>query len=381
MEKLLFEVQERTSEVRSDKQVFQAKKVLQEYAQNQKVLVLTDQDRRVIASCVLSCGKKNSKYRHTLFIEDLFTNVTEQDIVPLALYGAFREGRKWGLKNYVLGTPAFSMKELALEALKESDWLDKAMLTLYNSQTQSYQNLIRPLFIQEIVATVETWIESFYACQWGTLVKEERLTREQYVRYLYDVYCFVAQTTQHLARAIEISPNLELRNHYIAHLKGELNHEVWIENDLRALGEDTEYLAKAYRPNLHTRQFMAMQETIVKFYRDPVTFLACPLAAEGTAAMMTEGFIKSLENCISKWGVARPLKAMTFTKSHMITDAGTNGKDGHWMLTVKMVGKYVETEAQLQRFLDFLHAIMDSYRKGVDQSIEDACLWEMGSAT
>jgi hypothetical protein len=71
---------------------------------------------------------------------------------------------------------------------------------------------------------------------------------------------------------------------------------------------------------------------------------------------------------------------MTFTKSHMITDAGANGKDGHWMLTVKMVGKYVETEAQLQRFLDFLHAIMDSYRKGVDQSIEDACLWEMGSA-
>src|SRR5688500_6370774 len=119
MEKLFLEMQDQVGDIRCDKQVIHAKTILKEYSQNRKVLALKDQDHKVIASCVLSRGKNNSKYRHTIFIEDLFISGSVKDIVPFALYAAFREGRKWGLKSYVLGTPFFSMKQIDLEALKE----------------------------------------------------------------------------------------------------------------------------------------------------------------------------------------------------------------------------------------------------------------------
>jgi hypothetical protein len=344
---------------------------------------------KTLGTCRFFRPSQRLPLKHTVFIEEirLLEDASAAEALSLLLYGTLRSARILGAKTFVMNEPRGRLLESesahrlpypATGAQRGNcGFIDRSMLAIHEALPAEDRRALETLHADEIVATVNAWIEEFYRCKWVTLVHERALTREQYVRYLHDIHCFVRQTTQHLARAVELAPDIELRNHFIEHLKGEINHELWIEADLKNLGLDPAYLRESYLPNTATRQFMAMQETLLKFYRDPVIFMACPLVAEGTAAMMTPRFLESLEQCVRSWGVEKPAKAMTFTRSHMITDAGTANRDGHWILTARMIGKYVRSERRLQEFLSFMRGLMDSYRNGVDQSIEDASLWSM----
>jgi thiaminase len=342
---------------------------------------------RALGSCCFSRPGAPAALEASIFIREIHVadEGRAREALSLLLYGVLRRGRISGAKTFVMNMlPEALAAGLGSHvqayppsgrALGHCGWIDRSMLALHDTLPEEQRAALEPFHVDEIVQTVKAWIGEFYQCRWGRAVRDKTLTREQYIRYLYDIHCFVRQTTQHLARAVEISPNIELRNHFIEHLKGEINHELWIESDLENLGVDPTYLRESYLPSTAVREFMAMQETLTKFYQDPVVFMACPLVAEGTAAMMTPDFIESLEECIRSWGVEKPARAMTFTRSHMITDAGTDKRDGHWILTARMVGRYVKSERQLQKFLSFMRAIMDTYRRGTDQCIEDSLLW------
>src|SRR5207248_1384622 len=126
------------------------------------------------------------------------------------------------------------------------------------------------------------------------------------------------------------------------HLKGEINHELIIERDLENLGEDVEYVAGAHQPSPATLAFMCIQESIVAFYRDPVLFLACPIAAESFAAYVQRDILDGLKRSVESWGLADPGEVVHFIKSHTGFDGGSGG---HWNLCVQMVQEHVRTEA------------------------------------
>jgi hypothetical protein len=59
-------------------------------------------------------------------------------------------------------------------------------------------------------------------------------------------------------------------------------------------------------PSVATKQFMAIQETTIAFYRNPMLLLACPLVAEGSTSHMPASFVPRLRELVAAWGVASP---------------------------------------------------------------------------
>src|SRR5690606_17039296 len=143
-------------------------------------------------------------------------------------------------------------------------------------------------------------------------IRQRKLTREQYVYGLSNIYQFVRQTTRLCARAVAYSTTTELRTHYIQHLNGEVNHELIIERDLTHLQEDVAYVRDFMAPNGPTQEFMAIQESLIGYHHDPVLMMASPLAAEGVSAHLDEAFVVALKDCIGSWGVERPERAAKF---------------------------------------------------------------------
>jgi hypothetical protein len=211
------------------------------------------------------------------------------------------------------------------------------------------------------LATAPTW-GFFRAVQTGTL------TRAQYVYALSNIYQFVRHTTRLAARAIAHSPTTEMRSHFISHLNGEINHELIIEKDLEHLGEDARYVRDAMAPNGPTQEFMAIQESLIGYYEDPVLLMASPVAAEGVTAHLDEAFVKSLQGCLQSFGVEKPEKASRFFVSHMHTDGGD---DGHWEMTVNFLGRCLKDEAKHQFFLRSMRSAMRGTQRLYDSFVEE----------
>lgn len=176
-----------------------------------------------------------------------------------------------------------------------------------------------------------------------------------------------------LGRAIALSNDQALRDHYIYHLKGEINHEKIIERDLEFLQEDVEYLKHYRQPGYETKAFLVVQESTLAFYQDPVLFLACPLAAEGVAAYITQDFLECLYACINSWGISEPKRAAHFVTSHTNFDGGD---DGHWNQTILKIKHYVRTETRMREFLGVLRTAMNALERSYDANIEEMHLWE-----
>lgn len=159
---------------------------------------------------------------------------------------------------------------------------------------------------------------------------------------------FVRWTTRVAARAVGYSHDRELRNHYLNHLKGEINHEIIIEQDLTYLGHDIDYLMKRSVPTSPTFKFMVVQESAVSFHHDPVLLAGSPLAAEGLTSHLPASLIDNLRECIASWGYTAPGNGMRFLTSHILTDGGD---DGHWQEAIQAVVQNLSDEGRFQQIL------------------------------
>jgi hypothetical protein len=230
---------------------------------------------------------------------------------------------------------------------------------------------------QEVAETVRRWLSN--GREWGLFraVHARTLTRRQYVYALSNIYQFVRHTTRILARCIAHSDSTEMRSHFIHHLNGEVNHELIIENDLRNMGEDLSYVVQNMAPNGPTQEFMAIQESLIGFYQDPVLLMASPMAAEGVTAHLDQAFVDGLHECMRNWGLPVPEKASKFFVSHMNTDGG---EDGHWEATVNFLAKCLRDESQHQFFLGSMRNSMGGTQRLYDSFVEDVPSWTLDSA-
>ncbi|MEM6995938.1 MAG: hypothetical protein AAF721_35850 [Myxococcota bacterium] len=223
----------------------------------------------------------------------------------------------------------------------------------------------------EVARHLEGFFERIYASRWFRAVYDQTITRGQYVYTLSNMHQFVRFTTRILGRCVATADDPSLRVHFIRHLSEEVNHELIIERDLAAMGEDVAYVRDRMPPNLATRQFMAAQESAIAFHRDPVLLMAAPLAAEGISGHLDQAFLDALHDNARGWGVDDPTRITRFYASHMDFDGGD---DGHWEGTVKMLAAHLTDETKLARFLSVLAATTHAMERCYDSWIDDVRL-------
>jgi hypothetical protein len=169
---------------------------------------------------------------------------------------------------------------------------------------------------------------------------------------------FVRWTTRMLGLAVGASNPRPLRDHFLAHL-----------------GADVGYVLDAMVPTPGTRHFMAVQESLIAMHRDPLTFMASPLAAEGVASHLTPDFLDALQRVVASWDVPEPRKAISFFTSHVQTDGGD---DGHWETTLARVAEPFRTETDFVRFLGALRASMGGLTRAYDEYVDDLAVFAGG---
>ena len=235
------------------------------------------------------------------------------------------------------------------------------------------QPLLPSFLVSEVLDTIHhLFLDKVGQAAFFQAVDAGTLTREQYVYALTQMHLFVRYTTRVLGRCVGHSPTTELRTHFIAHLKGEVNHEIIIERDLAHLGEDVAYVKELAQPNLPTREFMCTQESAIAFYEIPILLLAAPLTAEGVSGHLGQLFMDKLNACVASWGVKEPQKATYFLGSHIEFDSGD---DGHWQGNLDLLAQHLRTEPELRRFLSLLRVCVDATLRQWDSYVSDVDLF------
>jgi hypothetical protein len=294
----------------------------------------------------------------------LVTNVCVQpgheQLLPALFYAAGRRARVLGATTIVcpvrdgqvawaevLGlkpTPHAPLAGHALYAQRLDLWMHRTWSAMVATGTTPVPEVLAA----EVAETIRGWVAG--GAQWSFFkaLRERTLSREQYVYMLSNMYQFVRHTTRVIGRAIGASADPDLRKHWINHLTGEVNHEVIIERDLAHLGEDVAYVKNSMAPGPRTQEFMAIQESMIAYYNDPILMMASPLAAEAVTAHLDQQFADDLLACVAAWGVKDPKRACNFLISHMNTDGG---EDGHWKMSIDALPRLIADEARLSLFL------------------------------
>lgn len=309
----------------------------------------------------------------------------ESLLLPMLAYFALRQARIWGCQNVIIATHHHSLDQQLIQLLKlepishlpslHAQRLEYAIHLAYEQCDISQRDFIQSYFIHEILDSFEIWLTTLFQDSWFTAIKTQTISKEQYIASLFNLHQFVKHTTRLAARCVAMCENRDLRNHYIYHLKGEVNHEVIIESDLRALRADVNYLLHSHVPHTATAGFMVLQESITGFKRDAVLMLACPFIAEGMTANIGYDFVENLFETIRNWGIKSPESVSRFLTSHMKTDGGD---DGHWLRVINRIDEFVHTENQMQEFINMLRLAMSSYAHGLNANIDDLELWRAG---
>lgn len=318
-------------------------------------------------------------------------NAQQNEVLPTILYFGLRRGRIEGYVNIATLIPVPnrevpyatlmrlthlnnwpSVKQDNVELQPLAQQIKYSMSELYEHCSGEGKILVDNHLIDEVVQTHKLWLDRFYSGSWAQAVLTGTLKREQYIVSLYNTHQYVRQTTRLAARCVAHSENIDLRNHYINHFKGEINHELLVERDLKNLGGDVDYLKKRHVPDPATKEFMVVQESTIGYYQDPILMLACPMAAEGIAANMPDGFIDALHKTIASWGIDKPEECARFLSSHINTDGG---EDGHWLAVVNSIKKWVRNEWQLQTFLSVLTGAMNGVERGFNANVDDMKIW------
>lgn len=351
------------------------------------------------AQSPLAASRPAASLSRTRYMADFAWREGAEGCAPLLLYAALRRARIEGAAvlaahvcdpagvlasivplstlagvPHLHGCPGARTQSLVPVAQRVDIGLDRsyaAWLAAGGSELDS------SLYLAEVEETVKVWLADLYGRGFFRAVVDGTLTREQYVYTAANMHQFVRWTTRLLGLAVGNSHPRRLRDHFLRHLSGEVNHEVLIERDLAHLGADVEYLVERMPPSPSTRHFMAVQESLIAFHRDPVAFMASPLAAEGVASHQTPAFLDAMENVIAGWGVREPRKAMSFFTSHVHTDGGD---DGHWEMTLALAGRYLRTETATARFLATMRASMAALTSAYGEYVDDLAVFAAGAA-
>lgn len=281
-------------------------------------------------------------------------------LLPAVLYACLRRARIWD--RAVVVTHAAEGSALArlagLDRLTQlppgagglvpmAQRLDVAIHRAWTASGPAQRSL-QALLVPEAVETLDRWIGVFFQGPFFRAVHEGRFTRQQYACSLGNLHQFVRWTTRLIGRAVSLSHDPELRNHWLNHLGGEVNHELIIEKDLKLLGEDPKFVADAMLPSVPTLGFMVAQESAIAFHQDPVLFMAAPFVAEGFASRLDGRFMEAVERCVKSWGVPNPKLVTVFYSSHIRYDGG---EDGHWAMTRSILARHLQDDRALSRFL------------------------------
>ncbi len=219
----------------------------------------------------------------------------------LALYYALSLGRSWGrsrlfclveegdiaairlvdyqridsIPNYRI--TGFHGKIFSLIPATQS--LSKAMLICFSGISDDHTRIALSNAEAEIRAQLDRRIHSFLnQSKWVGKVRQNALSKREYMTSLENMYGFVRLTTRIIATAVSLTSDKKLRHHFLKHLQGEVDHEVQIEADLRYLGYDVDYLRDQHITNPATQKFMVIQEALLGYYKDSKTYLAVPFA-------------------------------------------------------------------------------------------------------
>ena len=219
------------------------------------------------------------------------------------------------------------------------------------------QSIIDSFYVDEIVDLVRSRTQLFYDNPFFNAVETNTLSISQYSYCLSNLHQFVRWTTRILGAAVAMSEDPNIRAHFADHLSGEVNHELWLEDDIRHLNGDVDYVKNSMVPCTGTLSFMFTQEALAGWRNDPVLFMGVPIAIEGISAMLDNLFIDNLKKCILSWGIEEPSKATRFWSSHIHTDGAD---EGHWVNTIKMLNKYIKNEHQHQKILKVINIVFDA---------------------
>ena len=306
-----------------------------------------------------------------------------QTLFSLLIYTAMRWARMQGRTRYVGhiedGMPAFRKMSgcemypnLPPRKITVADGheymvmpgggdVNYAMHRTFRTLSKTLKEYCRAVLMPaELEAAVRDVIADFYTNPWFEAVWDETLTKRQYVAALANLHQYVRWTTRLLATMAGDTADSTLRNFFLEHLNGEVDHERMLERDLAHLGEDTDYVINFMSPQPDIFNYMSVQQSLAAFERDPILFMAPPLVAEGLSANMSNDFVKMLERRIASWGTAKPKHAMSFLASHIHTDGG---EQGHWQAVIRKVAEHIQSEAMQQKFLTVVHAVIGSMNR------------------
>lgn len=311
----------------------------------------------------------------------------QKGILALLLYLAMRRNREEGRSSYVGyvepgETPAWRImrydfpkqaKPRTVVGASGQEYqvvpgvgsINEALLRCFAALPENLKEWVRThAFTEEIAAHVVSRVRRFYQHRYFQCVHDGTLSRRQYLTSLVNKHHFVRWTTRVLGSAVSIAEQPELRKHYASHLAGEVNHEAWLENDICYLGGDLDFLLQQTVPDPGVLSFQLIQEALTFSRRDPVVFLGVPIAIEAITAFLDSAFLQGLKNCIRSWGYSEPSKACTFLASHVHTDGAD---EGHWIATLRLIPKFVQTEHQLQMILSTITLVINALTMAYDQ--------------
>ncbi len=224
------------------------------------------------------------------------------------------------------------------------------------------------LLADEVIRTVKRLTHQLY-CEnpYFHCIAEGRLTRTQYIEFLANSHQFVRWTTRILARIAGVTHHRQLRNHYLSHLSGEIDHETIIESDLTYLGAEVAYVLDYMVPSVDIGHFRCVQESMAAFHADPFKLLAVPIAIEGLTAHLSDQFLSQLEDCIASWGYDEPKRATAYLRSHTTFDGG---EDGHWEHTKKQIETFLKTEADTREFILIVRMVLTAMDRALASYVE-----------
>ncbi|MEO0601674.1 MAG: hypothetical protein AAF211_09565 [Myxococcota bacterium] len=295
-------------------------------------------------------------------LSGLLADAGEGDGLPHQVYLTLRQARIEGHTHYVTSLdPAHTQRVTLLGAhpirgAEAADAMhgaiDEAMLRCFEALSPELREAVGGAgFVEETRAVVMAAAKRFADNPFWHAGRDGSLTQAQYIHSLANHHHFVRYTMRMIGLAIGACEDLALRAHFAHHLSEEVNHEVWLEQDLAYLDADVEYVKHLMVPDAPIMKFNFVQEALISFRRDPVLFLGVPVAIEGASAFMPMEAIEAIRECIRSWGYERPKRGTRFLARHIVTDGGTDDHDGHWDGVLKMIQEYVRTERQHQQIL------------------------------
>lgn len=300
------------------------------------------------------------------------------DLLPLILYLGLRRARIWGRHSVAAIVDAddpqariLDLEQVDPHSRLRAQRLDLAMHRAHAACDDAQRGFCSRHMLAEARELLARHARRFADTAWVRAVKAGRLGRAQYVATLASTHQYVRYTPRLLARAVAVSQDEELREHFLHHLDGERRHDRLIEADLRHLGADVDYVRTAMAPGAATMAFMVVQESMIGFHQDPILFLAAPFVAEGLAAGVDPEVLPALAHNIRAWG-RDPVQATRFLRSHVHLDGGD---DGHWRRSCDLLARRLGDESVQQRFLAVVQLAADAFVRCYDGHIDDLAVF------